>query len=499
MTTDFSYQTIQQKALGMTFKNQAFINGRYVHSHTGQTYDCVNPATGTLLTRVAACDEIDVNQAVKAARAAFESGVWSNQSPSERKKVLLAFADLLEKHQFSLALLETVDTGKPISDSINVDIPISIKCIRWYAEVIDKLYGQVAPTPQNILTLITREPLGVIAAVTPWNYPLYIACTKIAPALAAGNSIIIKPAEQAPLTTIYIAELASAAGIPDGVLNVITGVGNVAGKALGLHNEVDGVSFTGSTAVGKLFLKYSAESNMKRISLECGGKSPNIILSDCHDLDKAALISASEVFANQGAVCCAPTRLLIQRNIKDIFLEKLILAGKKFQPADPLHPETIMGAIIDGAQTKQIINYIQSGKQDGATLALGGHQINQEKGGYFIEPTIFDHVQNSMTIAREEIFGPVLTVLTFDHIEEAIKIANDTHYGLAASVWTQNINNAHNIAKALRAGLVSVNCINSGDITAPFGGYKQSGIGRESSLHALDNYTETKTTWIEFT
>lgn len=494
---EFTYEAIKDKASTLCFKSQAFINGQYVNAQSGKTFDCLNPATGKLLAKVAACDDQDINKAVHAARAAFEAGVWSERSPAERKQILLKFADLIEQHQFSLAVLETLDTGKPIVDSINVDVPASIKSIRWYAEVIDKIYGQIAPTANDVVALISREPVGVVGIVTPWNYPLYLACSRIAPALAAGNSIVIKPAEQAPLSTIYIAELASEAGIPDGVLNVVPGMGEEAGKALGLHGDVDSISFTGSTEVGKLFLRYSSDSNMKRISLECGGKSPNIVLSDCGDLDKAAIASVGEVFVNQGQVCCAPTRLLIQRDIKEQFLEKLINAGKKFQPDNPLHPQTIMGAIIDEVQTNKIITYIESGKSDGAQVVLGGQRIHENTGGYFITPTIFDNANNSMRIAREEIFGPVLTILTFDHIEEAIKIANDTHYGLAASVWTQNINKAHNMAKALRAGIVSINSINSGDITTPFGGFKQSGLGRESSLHALDHYTEIKTTWIE--
>lgn len=489
----------QEKIKALQFNNQAFINGQYVWAQSGKTFSCLNPANGEVLTRVAECDDQDVNLAVKHAKEAFSAGVWSGRPPSERKQVLLKFADLIEKNQFSLALLETLDTGKPIRDSLQIDLPSAISCVRWYAEIIDKVYGQVAPTAENILAFITREPLGTVGIVTPWNFPFYLACAKIAPALAAGNSVVIKPAEQAPLTTIYLAGLAAEAGVPRGVLNVVPGFGETAGKAIGLHSDIDGVSFTGSTEVGKLFLKYSAESNMKRVFLECGGKSPNIVLADCQDLDKAALDSANGVFFNQGEVCCAPTRLLLQENVHDSFLEKLITHGKKFKPADPLDPDTIMGAIIDEIQTKKIMDYIHHGKIEGAELLLGGKQVHRDTGGYFVEPTIFHQVNNAMKIAREEVFGPVLSIITFKTIDEAIKIANDTHYGLAASVWTQNINQAHKIARALRAGVISVNCINSGDVTTPFGGYKQSGVGRESSFQALDHYTETKTTWIELT
>jgi 4-guanidinobutyraldehyde dehydrogenase / NAD-dependent aldehyde dehydrogenase len=497
MSTNLSYEMIKEKASTLRFKGQAFINGAYTEARSGKQFDCINPCTGKSLVTVAACDEVDVDVAVRSARSAFESGSWSCLAPSERKRILLKLADLIEKHQFNLAIMETMDTGKPINETLTIDIPITIKCLRWYAESIDKVYGQVAPTDYHTLALVTREPLGIVGAVTPWNYPLHMACIKVAPALAAGNSVIVKPSEQAPLTTIYFAELASEAGVPDGVFNVVPGLGEVAGRALGLHHDVNAISFTGSTVVGKLFLSYSAQSNMKRIFLECGGKSPNIILSDCIDMDKAALVSAREAFINQGEVCCAPTRLLLQEDIKDIFIEKLLAAGKKYQPADPLHPSTLMGAIIDEAQKDKILSYIDVGKTEGANLALGGRQVHQESGGYFIEPTIFDGVTNTMRIAREEIFGPVLSVISFKTMEEAIHIANDTNYGLAASLWTRDISKAHKMAKALRAGLVSVNCINSGDVTTPFGGYKQSGIGRESAFNGLDQYTEVKTTWIE--
>lgn len=494
---ELSYQTIQQQAATLTFLHQAFINGQYVNAQSGRTFACLNPATGERVAHVAACDSVDVDAAVKCSRSSFASGVWSERSPSERKKILLKLADLLDQHQMTLALMETVDTGKPIADSLKIDVYGAIKLVRWYAEAIDKMYGQIAPTAQTILALITREPVGVVAAVTPWNYPLYLACSKIVPALAAGNSVIIKPAEQTPLTTIYLAKLASEAGIPEGVLNVLPGLGETAGKAIGLHPDIDCVSFTGSTEVGKLFLKYSAESNMKRIFLECGGKSPNIIFADCKEVDKAAEVTASEVFLNQGEVCCAPTRLLVQRHLKESVLEKLVIASRKFYPADPLDPQTHMGAVIDQAQLEKILSYVESAKIEGADLVLGGKKTHEHTGGYFIEPTIFADVNNAMKIAQEEVFGPVLSVITFDTMEQAIQIANDTQYGLAAAVWTQDINKAHKVAKALRVGVVSINCINTGDITTPFGGYKQSGIGREQSLHVFDHYTELKTTWID--
>jgi len=491
-----TYAEINSKASKLAFKNQAFINGKYIDATSGKTFDCINPANGQVLTKVAACDSADVDKAVKAARASFESGVWSQADPIERKKILLKFADLIEQHRMELALLETLDMGKPISNSWD-DVGYSLTSVRWYAEVIDKLYDQIAPTAPDVLAMITREPIGVVGAVTPWNFPMYMACHKVAPALAVGNSVIIKPAEQSPLTTIYLAELAAAAGIPDGVFNVVPGFGETAGQAIGLHPDIDCISFTGSTEVGKFFLKYSADSNMKRISLECGGKSPNIVLADCIDLDMIADNSIAQAFFNQGEVCCSPSRLLVAESIRDKLVEKLLHYGKQYQPGDPLNPETIMGPLVDEAQLQRVLGYIKIGQEEGASLKLGGKQFNPQHAGCFIEPTIFDQVKNSMKIAREEIFGPVLSILSFKDEAEAIKIANDTHYGLAASLWTNDINKAHKLSRALRAGVVSVNCINGGDIVTPFGGYKQSGNGREGSFYGLQPYLEVKTTWIQ--
>lgn len=494
-----SHTEVKEKAAKIHLKNKAFINGEYVDAQSGKTFECINPATGQALTNVAACDKEDVDIAVKAARSAFNAGVWSARSPYERKHILLRFADLIEKHLLELALIETLDMGKPIKDSYNFDVPYAIDCVRWYAESIDKIYDQIAPTANDNLAMITREPLGVIGAVTPWNYPLYLACARIAPALAMGNSIILKPAEQSPLTALRIAEFANEAGIPAGVLNVIPGFGETTGRALGLHMDVDGVTFTGSTEVGRLFLKYSAESNMKRINLECGGKSPNIVMADYEDLAKAAEASAQGVFFNQGQTCCAPTRLLVEESIKEEFLTKLHQIRNKFHPNDPLDPKSVMGAMVDKTQMERVLNYIDIGKKEGAKLYYGGERVMENTGGYFIEPTVFEKVKNNMTIAQEEIFGPVIAMITFKNIDEAIKIANDTHYGLAACLWTRDLKKAHKTARALRAGVVSVNCITSGDTMTPFGGYKQSGIGREGSIHGLNFYSELKTTWIDLT
>jgi gamma-glutamyl-gamma-aminobutyraldehyde dehydrogenase/4-guanidinobutyraldehyde dehydrogenase/NAD-dependent aldehyde dehydrogenase len=477
------------------FRNQAFIGGNYVDAASGQTFECINPATGKVLTKVAACDKEDVDRAVKAARAAFDKGSWSRAAPAERKKKLLKFAELIDKHNAELALLETLDMGKPIRDSSSIDIPLSAGCIRWYGEAIDKVYDEIAPTAPTAISLIRREPLGVVAAVVPWNFPLLMGSWKIGPVLAAGNSIIVKPAEQSPLTAIRVAELAMEAGIPEGVLNVLPGFGETAGAALGRHMDVDAVTFTGSTEVGKFFLKYAGESNMKRVSLECGGKTPNIVFADAPDLDSAATAAAWGIFFNQGEVCNAGSRLICEDKIKDALVEKVMAVGKAIRVGDPLDPKTQMGAMVDETQMNRVLGYIESGKKEGAKLRMGGKRI-QNGGGYYIEPTLFDEVDNKMKIAQEEIFGPVLSTIAVKSLEEAIRIGNDTIYGLAAAVWTRDITKAHKAARALRAGVVWVNCFDHGDITSPFGGFKQSGFGRDKSLHALEKYTELKATWI---
>ena len=486
----------KERAANATFKTQAFIDGEYRQALSGQTFDCINPATGQCLTRIASCQSEDVDAAVASARQAFESGEWSRRAPTERKKILLKFAQLVREHREELALLETLDMGKPISDSLNVDIPLSADCIAWFGETVDKSYDEIAPTGSDALALITREPMGVVAAVIPWNFPLLMAAWKIGPALATGNSLILKPAEQSPLTALRIAELAMEAGLPKGVLNVVPGFGETAGQALGMHMDVDCVAFTGSAEVGKLFLQYSGKSNMKRVSLECGGKSPHIVLADCHDIDQAAQAAASGIYYNQGEVCNAGSRLLVQESIKDELVERVMHWGKKLMPGDPLDPSTQMGAMVDKTQMERVLGYIDIGKSEGAHLRMGGNRVLGESGGYFIEPTLFDQVNNDMKIAQEEIFGPVLSTLTFKDLEEAIRLGNQTCFGLAAAVWTRDITVAHKAARALRAGTVWVNCFDHGSIAVPFGGYKQSGIGRDKSLHALEKYTELKTTWV---
>ena len=485
------------RAAGLAINGQAFINGRYVAAASGETFEDVTPIDGRVIARVAATDKADVDLAVAAARRAFDSGVWAHQPPRERKRVLQRFAELILAHGDELALLETLDMGKPIADSLAVDIPATARCIAWYAEAVDKVYDEVAPTAHDQLALITREPIGVVAAIVPWNFPLIMAAWKIGPALAAGNSFILKPSEKSPLTAIRLAALAAEAGLPDGVFNVLPGFGHTAGQALALHMDVDCIGFTGSTRTGKLMLQYSGQSNMKRVWLECGGKSPNIILADCPDLDRAAATAAGAIFFNQGEMCTAASRLIIEASVRDQVLEKVVAASRTMLPGDPLDPATRMGAIVDEVQTRTVLGYIESGRAEGATVLAGGKRTRENTGGCYIEPTVFADVQPEMRIAREEIFGPVLAAITVKDAEEAVRIGNGVEYGLAAAVWTRDIGKAHRIARSLRAGMVYVNCYDADDITVPFGGFKQSGTGRDKSLHAFDKYTELKTTWID--
>ncbi|WP_199153789.1 aldehyde dehydrogenase [Chromobacterium sp. ASV23] len=486
----------KQLAAELQIEGRAFIDGAYREAADGKRFDCVNPATGAKLADISHCGEAEVEAAVKAARRAFDSGAWSGLAPRQRGSILKRFAALIRQHADELALLETLDAGKPIGDTTTVDVPGAAYCVEWFAEAIDKIGGEVAPVDPKLLGLVTREPIGVVAAIVPWNFPILMASWKFGPALAAGNAVIVKPSEKSPLTAIRVAGLAKQAGIPDGIFQVLPGAGDV-GRLLALHMDVDCVAFTGSTAVGKLIAGYAAQSNLKRAWLELGGKSPNIILPDCPDLARAARAAAGAIYYNMGEMCTAGSRVLVHRDIKARFLEEFKKAAAGYYPGDPLDPATSMGAIVDDIQYRKVLSYIDKGLSEGASLLLGGKAAHADK-GLFIEPTAFDCPSDSLTICREEIFGPVLSVITFDDVEEAIRIANDTEYGLGAAVWTADVSTAHQVSRRLRAGTVWVNCYDEGgDMNFPFGGYKQSGNGRDKSLHALEKYTELKSTLIK--
>jgi len=479
-----------------SYDGRALINGQRVNAINGQTFDCLSPVDGRLLSAVARCAQADVDAAVAAARSAFGDKRWCGMAPAARKRVMIQFADQLLAHADELALMETLDMGKPIKYSRAVDVKSAANCIRWYGEAVDKIYDEIAPTASTALALITREPMGVVGVIVPWNYPMIMAAWKIAPALAAGNSVVLKPSEKSPLTALRLAELALEAGIPPGVFNVVPGFGPEAGSPLALHMDVDCIAFTGSTRVGKQIHVMAGQSNLKRAWTELGGKSPNIVFADCPDLDIAVEAAVGSIFFNQGESCNAPSRLFVEASIQEQFLEKAVALAPKFMPANPLDPATIMGAIVDKTQMDSVLRYVESGKSEGASLLHGGAQALTESGGYYVQPTIFAGVKPEMTICREEIFGPVLSVLSFTDAAEVVRQANASVYGLQAAVWTRDINKAHGVARALKAGTVHINQYDEDDITVPFGGFKQSGVGRDKSLHAFDKYTETKTTWI---
>jgi gamma-glutamyl-gamma-aminobutyraldehyde dehydrogenase len=481
----------------LRFRTQAFIDGKYSPSAGGKTYTSVNPANGKPLAEIADCGPEDVEVAVRAARRAFQSGVWSKLKPGDRKHVMLKFVELLEKNALEIALLDCLDAGKPICDCVNIDIPDTLHCIRWHAELIDKLYERTSPSGPDVVSMIVREPIGVVACILPWNFPIQMLAWKIGPALAAGNSVVLKPARQTALSAIRTAEIAAEAGIPDGVFNVVPGAGSVLGPALCRHMDVDMAAFTGSTSVGRDLLRYSAESNLKRIILELGGKNPQVVLADA-DLDNAAPHVVNAAFWNMGENCSAGSRLIVHRQVKDALLEKVLALTAAWTVGDPLDPSTRVGPLIERAHMQTVLGYIEEGKREGARLVTGGRQVLQETGGYFVEPTIFDEATNAMKIAREEIFGPVLAIIPVDTDAEAIAVANDTNYGLAASLHTRDIAKAHRFAREIRAGVVAVNCFGEGDLTTPFGGFKESGFfGRDKSSYAQEQYTELKTVWIQ--
>ncbi len=483
----------QHKAAQLSIEGRLFYQGAYRPAASGDTFTVFNPATGQALAEVARGAQTDVDNAVASARAVFERGDWSQASPGSRKAVLLRLAALMEQHHEELALLESLDTGKPIRHSLRDDIPRRGPRLRWYAEAVDKQYGEVAPTGPEALAMVVREPVGVVAAVVPWNFPLLLACWKLGPALAAGNSVVLKPSEKSPLTALRLAALAKDAGLPDGVLNVIPGFGQEAGQALSRHPDVDVMTFTGSTRTGKQLLIDAGESNMKRVWLEAGGKSANIVFADCPDPDQAAAATAAGIFYNQGQVCIAGSRLLVEASIKDAFLARVKAHAQSFTPGDPLDPDTVMGTLIDDEHAASVRRYIELGQEQGATLWLDGRDQPHSAS---VGPTIFTDVDNQMRVAREEIFGPVLAVTTFTDEQEALRLANDSDYGLGAAVWTRSLSRAHRMARRLKAGSVFINNYNDGDMTVPFGGYKQSGNGRDKSLHALEKFTELKTIWM---
>ncbi len=484
-----------ERAAKLRYETRHFIDGRYVDSVAGGRFTVVNPASGAPLCEVSAGGAADIDIAVAAAKRSFTARIWSRKAPRERMAVLAAFGRLLEQNAQRFALLDSLCMGKPIRDMLLIDVPAAAANFAYFAELIDKIDGAVTATAADAFHYILREPLGVVGAIVPWNYPLLMAAWKVAPALAAGNSVVLKPAEQSPLSGPLMAELFVEAGGPAGVFNVVNGLGETAGASLALHNEVAKIAFTGSTEIGKLMLIYAGQSNMKRVSLECGGKSPQIFLADLPDIDVAVTYAINGIYGNMGEVCNAGSRLLIDRPIAAEFLARFIERGKSaYRPGDPLDPSTNLGPLVTAAHRTRVMNYITRGKSEGARLEFGGSA--PELPGSFVNPTLFSGVNNQMTIAREEIFGPVAAVIEVDGIENALAIANDSMYGLAASVWTRDLSVAHKAVRDLEAGVIWVNCFDHGDMTQPFGGYKQSGQGRDKCIESLLSYTQTKSAWI---
>lgn len=480
----------------MSFPQNAFIDGRFRPAASGKTFKTVNPATGKLLTEVAACDAADVDYAVAKAKEAFDDGRWRLLSPGERKSILLKFAKLLERNSAELAVMESLDSGKPVSECHTVDVPDTIHTIRWHAELIDKIYDNTAPVASNAVALVVREPIGVVGLVLPWNFPLLMLAWKIGPALAAGCSLVVKPAEQTSLTALRVAELAHEAGVPAGVLNVVTGTGKDVGEPIGMHMDVAMVSFTGSTATGRRFLRYAADSNLKRIVLECGGKNPAVVLGDVDNLDAVAEQVVNGAFWNMGENCSATSRLIVHTSVKDALLKRIASCIGEWRMGDPLDPANRVGALVSPEHFKKVKSYIDQVGAGREAVLIGG----TTQDGVFVEPTVVDNVSAESRLFQEEIFGPVLSVTSFNTLSEAIALANDTPYGLAASVYTSNLRHAFLLAREIRAGVVTVNCFGEGDASTPFGGYKESGFGgRDKSMWAHDQYTEQKTIWIDLT
>lgn len=495
---DLSFDDWRRRREALSPDGRAFIDGAYAPALDGRTFPRLSPIDGAPLAEIARCSSADVDRAVTAARRAFEAGVWRDQEPKARKAVLLRFAALIREHLETLALLETLDVGKPIRDALNVDVPFCADAIAYYAECADKIYEEIAPTGPNDRALIRRMPLGVVGAIVPWNYPLIIAAWKIGPALLMGNSVILKPAEQSSLGSLYLGRLAKEAGLPDGVFSVVPGLGEEAGAALAAHPDVDLIAFTGSTEVGARIMAAAAQSNLKRVALELGGKSPQIVMADCPDLDAAASAVAWGVYYNAGQTCHAGTRLLVQRDIAEVFHAKVIAQANTLKSGHPLDPETQFGALIETAHRDKVLDYVTLGLEEGASLALGGEAGAVCPDGAYMTPTLLTDVKPDARVAREEIFGPVLVSIPFDTEAEALAVANGTDYGLAAAVWTSDINRAHRMSEALRAGTVWINTYDQSSLATPFGGFKRSGFGRDRSLHALDKYADLKTVWTHF-
>ena len=482
-------------ATKLNYNNKAFINGHFVNSKSDKFFEAINPATGELITKITDCNSADVDLAVKSARDSFKKGVWSKSSPEFRKEVLLKLANLLRENTEEMAVLESLDSGKTINDCLNEvgnEVP---NFFQWYGELIDKTFGKLVPTGQDVTSFIVKEPIGVVGLVVPWNFPLLMAAWKAAPALAAGCSIVLKPAEQTSLTAIKLAELAAEAGLPDGVLNVLPGFGST-GEAIGRHPDVDAVSFTGSTEVGALFMRYSGESNLKTVGLEMGGKSPFIILEDAKITDNLVEHAVTSAFWNGGQNCSANMRQIVDKKIKDEFLAKVIEKTKTLKVGDPLDTETEMGSMVSEEHLKRVNGYIDQGIKDGAELLIGGSASPIQK-GFYAAPTLFDNLTEEMTIAKEEIFGPVLGILPVNNLNKALEVANNTSYGLHATVFTNDLDRAFYMAKNLQCGTVAINGFSEGDIKTPFGGFKQSGsLARDNGTEAIDQYLQTKTIWI---
>ena len=469
-----------------------FINGRWVDSVSGKAFDTLNPATEKVITSVAEGDSADIDLAVAAAREAFENGPWKKTDARDRGRILLKIAGLIERNKDELALLDTLDNGKPINETTKADIPLVIDCFLYYAGWADKIHGETIPVRGDFFNYTLREPVGVVGQIIPWNFPLLMAAWKIAPALACGNTIVLKPAEQTPLSALRLGEICQEAGLPDGVLNIVTGYGPTAGAALAEHMDVDKIAFTGGSATGRIIMQ-AASKNLKRISLELGGKSPNIVFADS-DIDSAVDGAMTGIFFNQGEVCCAGSRLFIEKSIHEEFIDKLSNKAANMCVGNPEDTGTQMGAQVSKEQFDKILGYIETGKQEGAKLVTGGERCGER--GYFIKPTIFDAVDNNMRIAKEEIFGPVVSAITFDDVDEVVRQGNLSVYGLAAAVWTRDIKKAHRLARDLKAGTIWINTYNAFDAASPFGGFKQSGFGRELGVHALELYTHVKSVWI---